>query len=461
MKDNMPGNKSKKMLNAIKAVIIMLVLLLIAILGLTFYMSTLQEGEFKVYINGQRSRTLEKTAFIVGEDNSIKVNIKTIGPSLGEYTYYNGTYKGYTEDKSSCYLMSEQEVVEYTNKKNIIRKKVLTDENSDYQKMEEFQISEKVENINDELYTSLEGISIGFNARVTYDENTNIVNIETLPTMLANVLGKVPQAAIVDEDVDFNNQKAVLYGLVLVKDEKERYGINDTTNQVIIGQKYQSIKFIESLQQFLVKTQEGKMGIIQIEDGISKNIVAANYDNITEIDDELYLVQNNGKYGIINNKNEIIIPVECEAIGIDKAQVSQFGIDDRFFLYDTLIPIKKEKKWGLVDKTTKLEVIKTEYDELGCITNDTTSTGGSLLLIPEYNGIVVKKDQKYGVINTSNNVLLPIEAEKLYSQAQSNKIEYFFSFNNEEHNLISIFEKNNIHPVKTTGIETSTNTQNN
>ena len=86
--------------------------------------------------------------------------------------------------------------------------------------------------------------------------------------MKNNYTNEIEEAAI-SEDSNFANQKALLYDMIVVKNTANKYGVNNLKNESIIGEKYREITFVEYSQEFIVKTDEGKVGIIT-KDGKTK-----------------------------------------------------------------------------------------------------------------------------------------------------------------------------------------------
>lgn len=65
------------------------------------------------------------------------------------------------------------------------------------------------------------------------------------------------------------------------------------------------------IRQRTMDNNRSKVGIINNRNEI---IIPTMYDGITRINDQLYCVMNDGKYGIINNKNKIVVPIEYDYI---------------------------------------------------------------------------------------------------------------------------------------------------
>ena len=215
---------------------------------------------------------------IVFEGDKIYIPIKTFAKQVG-YEVFDGEYKqSYIEDKNKCYIKNKDEVTSYVLDSNQIYKKIITtNEVSNY---EYFEIDEPVKKINGELYASINGISNGCNVAISYNKENNKIDIYTLSKLVTSYTAQGTKfektSALVGEDVNYSNQKAILYGMMVVKNDEKKFGVCDLKGQTIIGTKYKSIKFIESLKSFIVKTDDNKVGIITYE---ATPIIPPEYDN--------------------------------------------------------------------------------------------------------------------------------------------------------------------------------------
>ena len=260
------NQKTKKIMIAITIAIVLLLITSFALLGVIYY---LKQGEFKFYIDGKISKTSDD--LFIFEGDTVYVSIRDIAPMVG-YQYYNGGYKQYTEDNTKCYVESENEVCTLEMDSTTIYK--TPPENLDY---EYYTLTEPVKRINGKLYMTAEGISVACNLKFYYDANANQVTIYTLPYYTNYYVTNYKTSAISE---NFKNQKALLYDLLIVQNVENtettnhntRYGIYKIgTNGIteIVGTKYSDIEFIESTQEFIVKTTEDKVGIIT-SDGKTK-----------------------------------------------------------------------------------------------------------------------------------------------------------------------------------------------
>ena len=114
-------------------------------------------------------------------------------------------------------------------------------------------------------------------------------------------------------------------------------------------------------------------------------------------------------------------------------------------MYNKCIPAKKNGTWEIFDKTGKnIAGTGTTYKELGC------SVGGksngeenlnSVLLVPQYEGIVVSKNNVYGLIDSEGKTLLPIALQSIYSITSEGEENYYMLYNNQLMNVIDYIKK--------------------
>ena len=201
--------------------------------------------------------------------------------------------------------------------------------------------------------------------------------------------------------------------------------------------KHTDIEFIESTEEFIVKTSENKVGIITSK-GETK--VKPQYDNLKQIDKDLnlYLATNNGKQGVIEKNGKILIYLEYDKIGIDLTQFQNNDVKNSYLLYDNAIPVEQNGKWGMYDKKGNL-ILPIEYEGFGCIAGTSSDkTLNNLLVIPDIEGIVVSKKYEleknksvtmYGIVNSLGKELVPAGVETIYSVTTNGRDEYTMIYN--------------------------------
>ena len=412
--------KKKKSKTIMTIIIVMIILLLITCGVLLYFMYEIQKNTLKLSIDN-KSTNFDSDMFVF-EGENIYINIKEFAILMG-YETHNSEYKDrYSEDTTKCYISDSNENASYILNSNTIYKKATNNEDYEY-----FELEEPVKYINDELYVIKEGMEIGANCFIQYNSNNNLINVISLQNIVNQYAAKFTNSAIADEKADFNNKKALRYGLVVVKSADEHYGVYNSKGQEIIGTKYSSISFKEDSQEFTVKTDEGKMGILSA-DGITK--IEPNYDEIKQISKELnyYLVSNNKKYGIINQNGNIVAYLEYSQIGIDESKFPSNDIENPYILFDNCIPVKRDNKWGILDINGK-QILPLEYDEIGCIAGtQNDKSNNNVLIIPQYEAIVVGKEKKYSIVNSLGEVYVPMVLNSVYSITTSGEDKFYMTF---------------------------------
>lgn len=407
-------NNNKKIANI---VLIFIILIFIAIISILLIIITLKNNIFIAKIDGKQNDNL-KSLLILEENNSkVYIPIKKIAGFLG-YSSYNGDYKEPSEDVSKCYVKSENEVASFSLNSDIIYKIIPnTDSNYEY-----FQIDEPVKAINGELYTTIDGIEKAFNVAILYNLKQKEFEIYTINHLSTTYSNNVINYGYTGIDEDFNNKKAILDNMLVVK-QNEKYGvISSSTGEIILEAKYDKIKYIRQTSDFLV-TSNNKVGIMSKEKETKVSLI---YDDIELIDydSNLYIIKKDNKYGIIDINGNIKLYPEYDKIGIDNSNFND--IKNGYVLLDTLIPVKKDNLWGLFDKSGK-QIVEFKYTNLGCIQN-TSSVSNNLLLIPEYNVIVVNKNNKYNLINLSGNERISTFVDSIYMNVESGNNKYYMLY---------------------------------
>lgn len=452
--DTIPENNKK--VTKIKLwfiiVIVLIVLLIFVAIGIWLYSQSIMKNQFKFYIDGKSQTGYSENMFLFEGDN-VYISIKNIAPLLG-YTVYNGGYGQYTEDKTKCYVTNSKEAVSFeTNSSKMYKYNVIETDNSEGQS---FNINEPVKSVGTDLYITSDGLARAFNVMFSRDTTKNSISIFTLPYLADYYSQSIQNAAIIEgkndfsEKVLYNNQKAVLYNMMVVQDsESEQYGVVtlDNPTNPIIGIRYASIEFIEGSNDFIVKTKDGKVGIIG-SDGVTK--VKLEYDQISEIDKNLglYLVTTNGKQGVVNKNGKVIVYQDYDQIGLPNT-INDENVTNKYILFDNCIPVKRNNLWGLIDINGN-QILPIEYDGIGSVANkQTDSRASDVLIIPDIDGIVVEKDEinqnsrikKYGVVKSDGTLIINIVLDTIYSITSQEKTTYYGSVQNQIIDLVDFLKQ--------------------
>lgn len=188
---------------------------------------------------------------------------------------------------------------------------------------------------------------------------------------------------------------------------------------------------------FLVSTNK-KIGAISTE---GKTLINPEYDSLKLMDSEnnYYIAKKNGLFGVIDGKGKEIIYIENDQIGLDVSAYEKNEINNGYILLEKLIPVMKNKKWAFYDLKGNA-VSDFKYDSIGCISSSRNNIY-SLLIIPDYDLIVVQKDKKYSIMNEyGKDDILPFVFDAMYIKVSSGQIQYTMSQAQKEYNIVKTLE---------------------
>ena len=336
------------------------------------------------------------------------------------------SYPTASESTDICNIRNEHEVEIFTLNSNEITKVDLLSKSSSYEKIE---IDEEVFKKDEQLYTTKKGLEQAFHITIEYDSKNNVISMYSLDTYITSLITPDAQGQTIIQkygyekiDEDYVNQQAIIDDMIVVVTEQNKYGvINYSTGEPILGVQYDSIKYLPQNSAFLVKTNN-KYGIIDKE---GKTKIQPIYDTLEQIDSkkQLYLVSNNKLYGIVNLNGQEIIHLEYDKIGIDISKFTENDITNGYIIADTLIPVCQEDVWGFFDVNGK-QVTDLIYENVGCVTQNSQGTSHNVLLIPNYNIIIVEKVGLYGGINLEGKEELSTIYNEIYMQTVSGQNYY-------------------------------------
>lgn len=424
-------DKSKKLRTII---LVLIVLLIIGIISVVSILMLLKEEKMIVTLDGKTNNDL-KSILMIDENNKIYIPIRDIA-SLFEYESYNGDYINRSEDTNKCYAETNEEVAVFELGSNKLQK---IDTNT--KEITYFYIDEPVQMINGKLYTTPDGIEKAYNVNFKHSENNKKIVVETMKYLMEQYTNPLIEAGFSEVSTKFNDEKAVLNNLVIVKDNKGQYGIfNIDNNKLILETKYSEISYIPITGDFLVKINN-KIGI---KTNTGKDKIKVQYDGIELISQDLkmYVVKKDNKYGVINQNEKVIIPINYNEIGIDIKSFSKNNLSNKYVILNKLIPVKKEDLCGMYDIEGN-EILNCQFDKFGC-TSSKAKNAESVLIIPDYNAIVVNKKGKYYLVDINGKALLNgIAFEDVYMITELDKQTYYVVKDEKTYNAISLLEKLN------------------
>ena len=440
------NEKSNKIRKLIIIGMFTTLVLIIALMGVIYYL-IYNPNKITVYLSEKENETLENSITLInsedGKSQIMYFPIRKIASIFG-YESFDGDYYANVEGNENCYIENEKEVAIFSLDSNTIYKidKTLQNDNNKESEYEEYKIENPVKQQNGDLLVDLEGLKKGFNLSVSYSEKTKRITINKLDEYIDAASKYITQKKYGKLDEKFANQKALLDNMMIIESETNGLkGVRSySEDKEILGAQYDDITYIPQKSSFIIE-RNSKVGIIG-NDGIVK--IKPLYDKLTLIDEEngLYLAENEKYFGVIDSNENIKIYLEYQKIGVDINQFKQNGLKKGYVLLNKIIPAQKDGKWILfkiesIDNPDGSKNVQCRnlfennkygidyVDNIGCITGTNRGTVTNLMLIKEYNVILVQKYQKYGFLNIDGNPASNMIYQDAFIETTSGKKDYY------------------------------------
>ena len=422
----MKNEKSKRMKNLILVSIIVTVVLIVLLMGGIYYL-IYNPNKITVIYDGEENEEIENmiiTKIDDNGDNIIYFPIRKIASKFG-YNSGDGDYGRNVEGTDNCFVESENEVAIFTDNSNIIYridKTVQRNNTGTNYKYEEIKLQRFIIKNEDVLYVDLEGLEKVFNLYISTNSKRKKINITSLDTLIKRAQSAVTEKKLGELDEKFVNYKAILNNMVVIESSTNdgKKGVRNLSNgEEILGFQYDDITYVPLKDSFLVK-KDNKVGIIG-SDGIVK--IKPQYDNLILIDSEngLYLAEDNTYFGVIDENQNLKIYFEYKKIGVDISQFEENNIKNEYVLFGKLIPAQRasDGKWIFYkinsqtnsngEKNVECNIVQDiGFDDIGCIASNINSRGivNNLMIIKEYNLVVVQKYGTYGIMDLNGKDVL-------------------------------------------------------
>lgn len=434
---NKPGNSN--MLK--KIILISIIALVVCIVIIVIILALVKEEKKTINIDGVANDNVKKAIIYENNDN-VHVSIRDISEFLG-YQSYAGNYKERSENANECYVANKQEVACFVANSNVIEKINLSTKESTY-----FTIDENVQMKDGKLYTTPKGIATAFNVYFGVSQDKTKITIQTLPYLVEVYKKSVVEMGYKEMSSEFEDQKTILKGLAIVKDAQGQYGLVDVLNKnTILETKYSAIAYTPVTETFKVKSN-GKIGIVN-EKG--EELIKIQYDGLQLISQasKLYVVRKDNRYGVITETEDVRIPINFQNIGNDISRFPQNEQTNKYIIADKYIPVKKEDYWGLYNVEGK-QLTDFIYDDFGC-TSASAKNSENVLIIPDYDIIIGKKNNKYYLINQYGEELYKGAGfDEAYIKVEEGQKYYYLVRNDKKYNALSALKSLS---EKTTGSE--------
>ncbi len=160
-----------------------------------------------------------------------------------------------------------------------------------------------------------------------------------------------------------------------------KYGLINKENDFVLNCEYNDIKPFDDSKIYKLNVDEGWK--IFNEENKSKIESNSTYTDIIKLGNNFFKVRINDKYGIINQKDSLIVNYKFDEIKF---------IPNKFAHFD-VFAIKKDNKWGIIKITKKSDLLKqneNRYNE-------------DSIIDPKLDSIYINKDSKQNYINVSIN----------------------------------------------------------
>lgn len=175
-------------------------------------------------------------------------------------------------------------------------------------------------------------------------------------------------------------------------------GLVDMWGTEVLSKTYSRLKVMDN--GLIWKVENGRIGVMDRKENI---IIPIEYEAITEFTNSIALVRKDGKYGMMNDKGKVVIPVIYDALYEDNPNLLQEHIQkmDSDIIKQGLIPAKyggKEGKWGMINLVGEI-VIPFKYDKIGFFVNKVAVVRNN------YD----ENEGECGLINIKGELVLPME----------------------------------------------------
>ncbi|MCI8700221.1 MAG: WG repeat-containing protein [Clostridia bacterium] len=432
--------KQKKQIKPTTILLIFIAVLVVITILIFCLLIYLKGNILKISINGVKSEELKE--IIIIKEDKVVVPIKAIARYLG-YEAYSGDYKTLEVDETKSYVKSEDEVTMFTAGSKIIQQ-ILLENNS----LQEIVIDEEIIEKDGEFYTTISGARKIFSIYFNYDKNKNDIIIMTLDYLYANNLNYYMQNGFAEINESFQNKKALLENMMILKTSNNKYGvINVATGKMILEPQYENIDYIPKLSKFIV-TGNGLKGVISKD---KEMVVKIEYKDIQVIENEkdnssYYLVTtSNDLMGLIDKDGKEIIYPEYSQIGYNMKNFTDNDIESDYILFGKLVPVKQNNLWGIFDLQGN-QITDFEFSNLGCTTK--LSNAYNIIQVPEYELIIVSSTNgKYDIIRTDGTKLFGFVLDSVYKTINTGKSYYYMVVNGTTIDLVTYLEEHGITKV--------------
>ncbi|MEG0514946.1 MAG: WG repeat-containing protein [Cetobacterium sp.] len=217
--------------------------------------------------------------------------------------------------------------------------------------------------------------------------------------------------------------------------KNNKMGVLDINDKKIISPIYNEINILSNTEILCILNKNMDLYIS------GEKITLKEYEDFKYHSRDRYIVKKDKKYGLIDSKEKILIPIDYDYINVDKQKNIIIGKDNNYGVFSKdgveIVPLK----YKYIERHSNgFSIVSTDNRVGGVI-----SSTNEIILPFEYewiyltknNSYIVKKDEKYGILTKQGEEKIPIVYEKIFQVAKNR---YAIKSNNK----YSLYDENGI-----------------
>ncbi|WP_281636531.1 WG repeat-containing protein [Flavobacterium marginilacus] len=260
--------------------------------------------------------------------------------------------------------------------------------------------------------------------KVDNEKGSNLVSIDNKPkfkkwytqinsvSSSKNFIVKLnDKMGIIDENenivlpIEYKDIKTYPYndGSFLAVNKEGKYGCVLINGKISLPFEYDQIN--TSYSNNLKTTKNNKCGLIQVNSGTPYEIVTCEYDNIN-IENETFIVEKNGLFGMLDSFGKLIAP--CEYESIDKVVSKNNNYSSNFVFI-----AKKDKKFVLLDKNAQ-QISAAAYSNISPVTF--LNKNGSYYDESKFSYLMFQNNNKAGLLDMLGQQVMESNYEEIIGE---------------------------------------------
>lgn len=260
--------------------------------------------------------------------------------------------------------------------------------------------------------------------KVDNEKGSNLVSIDNKPkfkkwytqinsvSSSKNFIVKLnDKMGIIDENenivlpIEYKDIKTYPYndGSFLAVNKEGKYGCVLINGKISLPFEYDQIN--TSYSNNLKTTKNNKCGLIQVNSGTPYEIVTCEYDNIN-IENETFIVEKNGLFGMLDSFGKLIAP--CEYESIDKVVSKNNNYSSNFVFI-----AKKDKKFILLDKNAQ-QISAAAYSNISPVTF--LNKNGSYYDESKFSYLMFQNNNKAGLLDMLGQQVMESNYEEIIGE---------------------------------------------